>query len=451
MALRLIAVLVVAAFALSGCDLWDRYFGPTKVPLPGERISVLKLDKQLTADPQLADLQVKLPKPYENPDWPQAGGNSSHAMHHLALAEAPTVAWSVSIGSSAGGYEQLLAEPVIAAGKIYTVDRDGTVSAMDTATGNRLWSTNLTPEDEQPDIFSGGLFDTGLFGGGVAVHGNRVFVTSPYAWVFALDATSGQKVWESKMPGPVRAPPAVSDGRVFATTLDNELVAVAEDDGRKLWTYTGESEGAGLLGGATPAVLGNTVVTSDSSGNIVALRAETGKLLWSDNLAGAARGDAIATMADIRGRPVIDREMVIAISNSGTLAAIDLRRGDRIWDKDVGGTQGPWVVGDFIYLVDNDDQLLCLSRADGRVKWAQALPNYEDPEERSDPIYWSGPLLAGDRLVISGSDAEALSISPYTGEILGHITLPARSHLPPVVAGGTIYFLSDDADLIALR
>src|SRR5262249_37449185 len=152
--------------------------------------------------------------------------------------------------------------------------------------------------------------------------------------------------------------------------------------GRKLWTYTGESEGAGLLGGATPAVLGNTVVTSDSSGNIVALRAETGKLLWSDNLAGAARGDAIATMADIRGRPVIDREMVIAISNSGTLAAIDLRRGDRIWDKDVGGTQGPWVVGDFIYLVDNDDQLLCLSRADGRVKWAQALPNYEDPEER---------------------------------------------------------------------
>ena len=57
----------------------------------------------------------------------------------------------------------------------------------------------------------------------------------------------------------------------------------------------------------------------------------------------------------------------------------------------------------------------------------------------------------GDRLVLSGSSGEALSISPYTGEILSRIALPSRSHLSPVIAGGTIYFLSDDAELMALR
>src|SRR5262249_36188387 len=114
--LRLIAVLLTAALTLSGCDIWNQYFGDPKVPLPGERIPVLKLDRQLAADPQLAETKVLLPKPYENRDWAQAGGNSSHAMHHLALAEAPKLAWQVGIGSSAGSSEQLLGDPVVADG-----------------------------------------------------------------------------------------------------------------------------------------------------------------------------------------------------------------------------------------------------------------------------------------------------------------------------------------------
>ena len=431
--LRLIAWLLAAALPLSGCDVFDRYFGPSKEPLLGERIPVIKLDRQLSVDPQLADTKVVLPKPYENRDWPQAGGNSSHAMHHLALGESPKLAWQVGIGSSAGRSEQLLGEPVIADGRVFVIDRSETVSAFDVATGQRIWSVDLTPDDE----------DDGLFGGGLAVMGSQLFVTTPFAIVYALDAASGTKQWEAKAPGPMRAPPAVSDGRVFAMTADSQLVALAADDGRKLWDHAGEAEVAGLLG--------NTVIATDSSGNVFALRTETGKLLWAENLAGASRGDAIATMADIRGRPVIDREMVLAVSNSGTLVAIDLRRGERVWDKSVGGTQSPWVAGDFVFVVDNDDQLMCLTRADGRVKWVQALPSFGDPANHKDPIYWSGPLLAGDRLVLSGSNGEALSVSPYTGEILSRVPLPARTHLAPVIAGNTIYFLSDDAELMALR
>ena len=183
--LRAIAVLLAASLSLGGCDLWDRYFGPDKVPLPGERIPVLKLDRQLSVDPALADTKVLLPKPYENRDWPQAGGNSSHVMHHLALAEAPKLAWQADIGSSAGGFEQLLADPVIADGKVFVMDRSETVSAYDVATGKRIWAIDLTPGDE----------DDGLFGGGLAVMGGRVFVTTPFAYIYALDAADGKKIW----------------------------------------------------------------------------------------------------------------------------------------------------------------------------------------------------------------------------------------------------------------
>jgi outer membrane protein assembly factor BamB len=249
----------------------------------------------------------------------------------------------------------------------------------------------------------------------------------------------------------MRAPPTVSGGRVFVVTLDNQLFALAADDGRRLWSYAAIAEDAGLLGGAAPAVAGDTLVAAFSSGEIIAFRAETGRLLWGDSLAGVARGDAIATLADIRGMPVIDRNVVVAVSNSGTLTALDLGRGGRLWTANVGSAQTPWVAGDFIYLLSNEAELLCLTRQDGRVRWVQGLPQFEDPQDKEKPLYWSGPILVGDRLILTNSAGDAVSASPYTGQLLGRIQLPGRSHLPPVVAGDTVYFLSDDAVLTALR
>ena len=428
-----------AALLLAGCDT---FFGaPEEPPLPGERVSVLRLDRTLVADPSISDLRVRLPKPYENAAWPQPGGEPSHAMHHLALPETLTVQWTADVGEAASDSQRLLSEPVVADGRVYTMDAASVVSAFDAGSGKQLWRVDLTPEDEDDD----------LFGGGVAVDGDKLYVTTPFARVFALNAATGETVWESAVPAPMRSAPTVSDGRVFIHTIDNQLLALAADDGRRLWTHSVTSESAGLLGGAAPAVIGNTVMAAYSSGELYALRAETGRVLWNENLAGVQRSDALSTLADIRGRPVADRDLVIAVSHSGLLAAIDLRRGSRVWDRDIGGTQSPWVAGDFVYVLDNNGELICLTRDDGRVRWIQSLPKWEDEENQEDPIYWAGPVLGGDRLIVVGSTGQALSISPYTGEILGAIDLPSAAHLPPVVANGTLYFLADDARLVAMR
>ena len=64
---------------------------------------------------------------------------------------------------------------------------------------------------------------------------------------------------------------------------------------------------------------------------------------------------------------------------------------------------------------------------------------------------WAGPVLAGDKLIVVGSNGDALAVSPYTGATLGQVTLSDGMFIDPVVAGGTLYVLTDEADLIALR
>ena len=101
--------------------------------------------------------------------------------------------------------------------------------------------------------------------------------------------------------------------------------------------------------------------------------------------------------------------------------------------------------------MSNESEIYCLTRRGGRIRWVRPLPKFEDPKDKEGPIKWSGPILVSDRLVITGSHGVALSISPYTGEPLGRVKLPDKISIPPVVAGESLYFLTDEAELIAYR
>jgi outer membrane protein assembly factor BamB len=429
---RLLLVLL-PALALVACET-------TKPPLPGERLSVLRLDKQLEPDPEIASLEIRLPRPVVNSDWPEAGGYPNHVMQHVALGEDIKTAWQTSIGDGSSRYGRILASPVAVGDRIYAMDADATVSAFDRRTGKQIWETSAKPEDAGP-----------AFGGGVAFAENRIFVSTGYAQIVALDADTGKEVWRQGVAAPLRSAPTVSDGRVFAITVDNQLQVLATGDGRSLWSHTGTPETAGLLGGASPAVEADVVVAAYSSGELFALRVENGRQLWTDNLAAARRTDALSALADIRGRPVIDRGRVYAISHSGRMVAIDLRTGERLWEQDIGGTEAPWVAGDFIFVISNDSELICLTRRDGRVRWVQELPRYEDLKKKKGGLIWSGPILGGDRLIVVASNGEAMSFSPYTGAALGRVKFPDGSFLTPIIANETLYVLTDEADLIAMQ
>ncbi len=426
--------------ALSACDTFLGQ-GETDKPLPGKRISILAVDHGLTPDRSIEDLEVVLPAPYLNDSWKQAGGSAAHAMYHLQLGDEPKRRWSSDVGEGSGDDRAILAQPLVVDGTVYTMDARSKITAFDSETGRQKWRTDVELDDE----------DSGYFGGGLAYEDGRLFVTTGFAMIYALDAESGEIIWQQRVTAPMRAAPAVSGGRIFATTLDNRTFALAADNGRQLWEHTGVQEVAGLLGGASPAVAGSVVVVPYSSGELHALLVDNGRELWSDVLTPINRFDPVSNLAHIKGMPVIDRGLVLAVSHAGRMVAIDLRRGVRAWDLEAGGTEMPWSAGDFIYLLTTESQLVCIVRQSGRIRWVRPLPQYKDPEDLSGPIGWFGPVLAGDRLIVASSTGDAISVSPYTGELLGHLDLPGTPTVAPVVANSTIYILTEGADLVAIR
>ena len=444
---RLALLLLLATFALplGGCDMIKDFFNSDskKVKLKGERIPVMLFGDEVKPDPGIQDLAVKLPEPQTNPAWPQSGGNPDHDMQNLALSDSPKEAWSISIGSGKSAAWKHLASPVMAEGRVFTMDTDSSVTAFDAGTGARIWRTDATPDSD--DIGSGDV------GGGVAYADGQLYVTNNYGEALALDAQGGKILWRRSLGGPTRAAPTIAGGRVYVVTADNQLHALSVKDGSVQWTHAGLAEVAGVLGAASPAYATGLVAVPYTSGEVYGLRPDNGRVLWSDTLAAIRPSDSVSSLADIRADPVIDRDRLIVIGHSGRMEAIDLRTGGRAWDDPIGGISMPWVAGDFVFVISTDNRLVCLTRDEGRIRWLTQLDRWLDAVKKRDSILWIGPVLGGGKLIITSNDGRILALSPATGAVMNAIDAGDPISVSPIIANGTLYVLTDAGDLKAYR
>ena len=103
-------------------------------------------------------------------------------------------------------------------------------------------------------------------GGGVAYDSGKVFVTSGFGVVYAMDAKTGDRLWGQDIGTPIINAPVVNGGRVFVSTHDNHFYATARKPGRQLWSHQGIPETAGVLASTSAAVSGEFVIAPYSSG-----------------------------------------------------------------------------------------------------------------------------------------------------------------------------------------
>ncbi|HEX4711025.1 PQQ-like beta-propeller repeat protein [Phenylobacterium sp.] len=454
----LLAVLLVAALGASGCSSISKFNpfagkgGPKEVATEGERISIVTADQKLEPAEALKGVDFALPPPEAMADWPLPGGTPEQATGNLNAAPNLAIAWRRGIGMGSKNGQLVTAPPVAAAGKVFVMDAQANVSAHDAQTGEQVWRINMRPA---------GRRDREGFGGGLAYANGKLYVTSGFRLVAQLDAATGRVGWRTRTEQPIHGAPTVAGGRVMAVAIDNTLLTYDAATGAPGWSYQALSESARILSSSSPAVSGDTVVASFGSGELVALRTANGNDLWNEALSRASRNSALSEIRDIAGRPVIYQGDVFAVSHSGVFAATDLRTGQARWSLPVVGITSPLPQGDVVYVMAQDGRLICVSRESGQIYWVRDLNAGYVPKKKGGfwfiggkkvlkPI-WSSPILVNNRLILVGSSGELAALNAKTGEVERRVELGAPALIGPIAAGNSIYVVTDDAQLIALR
>lgn len=456
-------LLIIGSFFLNACGTLDLFEDSNKKSkLEGERLSLYDFEKTLQQDPETQfgmdgtenqtlitlpeslkggpDKSISLVAPWTNNFWPQVGGYPNHSMKHLNLTESePEKLWSRSIGEGGSDRTPLTSNPVMADGKVFTLNNDSEVYAITADNGDLLWTKDVLKPGE----------DEVVIGGGLAYSGGRLFVTNGFNEIVCLNPKNGEILWRTETKNPVRAAPAAVPGRVFITTMDNQTIAFDADNGKKIWSHRGLNSEAGVLGAATPAVIRDAVITAYSSGEIYALQINTGLELWSENLSPLARVAGKTTLSDIQALPVVDSGVVYAASYTNRMNAIDGRTGEVLWQAPIGTASIPWISGNRIYVIETQGTLVSVDRNTGNIVWQTALQRFEDEDDREDVIYWQGPVLAGKRLLVFGSNGTAQSYNPIDGSFIREWDTNGDILVAPAIANENLYLLSNEGRVSA--
>lgn len=429
------------ALGLSACGVFSGG-DEDKTPTVGNRQPILsRIATEIVADPLLAETAVVVPPARDNANWAQAGGNAAKVAGHVALGNAPTLAWRKQI-AGATKTRRLAAAPVIGDGLLYVVDSGAVIHALDATTGANRWSHRIR--------VSGDLEDA-TFGGGASFNNGRVYATNGVGDVVALDAKTGNPLWRVKPAGPLRGAPTVAFNSVYVMTQDNQIYALDAEDGGIIWQDAAASGQSGVFGVAAPAVGQGTVIAGYSSGELVSYRYENGRNLWSDSLSRTSISTQVGTLTDVDADPIIDQGRVYALGQGGRMAAYELTTGQRLWELTLAGISTPSVVGEWVFTLTDDARLLAIQRNTGRIRWITQLERWKDPKDREGPIFWTGPVLANNRLWIASSEGEIKSADVMTGAMADFTEVKDAVTLPPIVAGGTLYVLDDGGTISAYR
>ncbi|WP_421728820.1 PQQ-binding-like beta-propeller repeat protein [Brevundimonas sp.] len=438
---------------------------PSAVASAGQRISVLEFEQQLAPSAALSGRDFFLPGPQSATAWPVAGGNAENSVEHVIAAPEFTLGWRRDIGAGSAKTRQVMAPVVADGGKVFVMDGESKVTAVDATTGAIVWQADVRREEVERgrSILGFGIGGSrdggGGFGGGVAVGGGKVFVASGYRNVTALDAATGAVLWTYETVSPIHGAPTVSGSRVYVVDIDNELIAFNTTTGQPDWSYRGISEPARIMRASSPAVSGDTVIAPFSSGEVVAVRATNGQALWNEVLSRTSRTSALSEIRDIAGRPVVSRGFVYAVGHSGVMQAMDIRSGQAKWSLPIAGVNAPLPVGDVVYVVSKSGELTVVNRETGGVYWTRDLNEGRIRQEGGlfgffdhtvRPV-WSGPILASNRLVLVNSDGEAVAFDPKTGALQATVRLGAPAYIAPAAYNGVLYVLTDKGELVSIR
>lgn len=433
-----------AALLLVGCAAIEDMnpFGPKDTRLVGDRESVFSSNAQLIAADRARAASISPAR--ANPDWPQPGGNAQNDPGHLAFNGAGSRAWRAKVGGSTvsglgvtRGSVRISARPVVAGDRVFVYAPDGTVTALSSGSGGRVWRTSLQPDGERDPAP----------GGGVTVANGRVFVATGYGEAAALSAQNGEVIWRADLRAPARSAPTAGAGKIFVVSQRNQVFALDQNDGSISFEYAGIPEQAGLVATSSPAVAGDKVVIPYSSGEVMAFSVETGEPKWQEFVTRSMRTLAVAGMTDVSGSPVIENGVVYATGVAGRTIAVSLADGTKRWERNMGSAHTPVVSGDAVFLVDLGNRMIALDKSSGETLWMTALPR---PKKRRDLAY-AGPVLAGGSLWAVSNDGRLAQLDPASGNLVAERTIGSSAYTAPIVANGQMIFVSDAGEITALR
>lgn len=366
--------------------------------------------------------------------------NKEHLVTILPLPQVDTKfkqqkVWSYSIGNGVGNFYSNL-HPTVQNKRVFVANRYGLVKALDADSGKELWVKDLS-------IYTGCFSRNkpAQLSGGVTAVGNRIYVASELAKVYALEAKCGNLAWEVMVAGETLSTPVVSDGVILVHTSNGMLQALNEANGALKWTVNLEAKMLNIRIGSTPTTAFGTAIVGSDNGLVSAVMLNVGQIIWQQRISQTGGVTEITRINNV-ATPVVINGYVYALAYNGNLAALDLFSGQLIWSREIGSVNNLLVENGIIYLVDQNDHVIAVDAKNGVTIWHQSALLHRN---------LTSPVLNKDYIVIGDSGGYLHWIHIDDGRLVAQKKIANASLLvTPIFDGDKIIVQATNGEVHAI-
>lgn len=334
--------------------------------------------------------------------------------------------WTADSGASAAKLAVTLS-PALDGDVIYTSDPKGKVRAFAADSGRRLWQTRVKQ----------------LVTGATAAGDGLVVVATKKGEVIALDRADGHRLWTSGISSQALAPAAIGAGVVVVQSVDGKLTGLSAKDGKRLWRYERTEPPLSLYGTARPVIVADAVLTGFASGKVAAIHVQTGKLLWELPVAQPQGRNEIERLVDVDVSPVVVRNVLYAASYQGKIIALDAQTGRILWSRDVSTYSGMDADASNIYLTDDHGVVMAFDQRTGASVWKQ---------EQLRARQLSAPRCVDGLVAVGDFEGYVHWLSSDDGHFVARYRVGSKAVRSQALTGHDMLYVSNQAgNLAALR
>ncbi|MCB1777794.1 MAG: outer membrane protein assembly factor BamB [Candidatus Competibacteraceae bacterium] len=335
--------------------------------------------------------------------------------------------WTTRIGS--GAEEQFIhLTPALADGRLYAASHDGKVVALDALSGQRLWETAT---------------DLSISGGVGVSDDGLVLAGTQQGEVIALRQDNGQEAWRARVSSEVLASPRAASGIAVVRTIDGKFTGLDTRTGEQRWVFTHTLPALTLRGNASPLVTRDLVIAGLDNGKLLVLALAKGLPLTEKTIAVPRGRTDIERLIDIDSEPKAFGDTLYMVAYRGNVAAIDMQSGNLIWNREVSSYAGLDVDARQVYVSDEADSVLALDRVTGGTFWKQT----ELTGRRL-----SAPSATADYVVVGDFEGYLHWLRKEDGRITGRIHATNKAIItPPAAVGDMVFVQGQGGTLSAFR
>ena len=352
--------------------------------------------------------------------------------------------WKAKVGKGLGK-KYIRLQPLVTADRVIAADGYGVVVAFDRFTGKEIWRQQA----DQVERRTSGLnrimdrSDGGFVSGGVGGGEGLVLIGTTRGDVIALSVTDGSLRWRSYLGSEIGSKPSAIQGRVFAQTIDGELVALDAETGEKIWSYSSQVPLLTLRGTAAPVAQRDVVYAGFSSGKVVALRTSNGEPIWDQRIMLPEGRSELDRIVDVDSAPLVVNGAVFAQAYQGRMMQIGARDGRPRWEVEISSFLDLAEGYDQVYAVEEKDTVTAVDQARGEIVWQhQVLAR----RGLTPPLAYSNYLVVGD------ADGYLHVMAQRDGRMMGRARVSRKGLRTPFsLADGMFYVLDNAGGLHAYK